>query len=109
MTERRTGMGNGILREGDVGITVHGTGASIDTAIEVADATRALLAEVAREMGVPDGAVKWKIGSVQFQCDGCGLKRPDRPGPDEGWTYADGDDFCPACSSRRTRTGDGVP
>lgn len=84
-------------------ISVHGPGASIDSAIEVGEATKKLLAAIAEEMGVPAGTIKWQIGSVQFKCDGCGLKRPDKPGPDEGWTFADGDDFCPACTATRER------
>lgn len=81
-------------------VGVHGPGASIDTAIEVGERMKDLLAAVAEEMGLGD-AVSWEIGSVQFKCDGCGLLRPDKPGPDEGWTHADGDDFCPACTARR--------
>lgn len=81
-------------------VSVHGPGASIETAIEAGEATKKLLEAVQEEMGVPAGAIEWKIGSVQFKCDGCGLTRPDRPGPDECWTYRDGDDLCPACTAK---------
>lgn len=80
-------------------VSVHGPGASIEAAIQTAEAVKGLLTAVGEEMGVPANAVEWKIGWVQFQCDGCGLRRPDRPRPDEGWTYRDGDDLCPACTS----------
>ena len=84
------------LKGGDLRVSVHGPGASIETAIEAAEATKKLLSSVAEEMGI-DG-VEWKIGSVTFKCDGCGLERPDRPDPNEGWTYRDGNDLCPECS-----------
>ncbi len=80
-------------------IGAHGPGASIESAIEVAEATKKLLGAVADEMGAE--GLEWRIGSVQFKCDGCGLLRPDRPRPDEGWTYADGDDLCPSCTATR--------
>ena len=79
----------------EVRVSLHGPGASIDDALSAATATTALLDEIARTMGDEGG---WKVTSVFFQCDGCGLKRPDRPGPDEGWTYREPDDLCPACS-----------
>lgn len=79
-----------------VSVSLHGPGASIEAAIEAGAALKALLEEVGREVGAE--GVTWRIASVQFRCDGCGLTRPDRPGPDEGWTYSNGDDFCPECS-----------
>ena len=87
------------LKLGELRISVHGPGASIEAAVEVADATKKLLDEVAKNMGIPEGAVAWRIASVQFKCDGCGLLRPDKPSLDEGWTHSDGDDFCPECSA----------
>ena len=84
-----------------VGISVHGPGASIDSAIAAGGAMKRLLDTVGAEMGIPADAVKWEIDSVQFRCDGCGLLRPDKPGVDEGWTYRDGDDFCPDCTQSR--------
>lgn len=82
-------------------ISVHGPGASIETAVQTAEAMKKLLAAVGKQMGVPEGAIEWQIGSVQFACDGCGLLRPDRPEPDEGWSFEDGNDFCPACTVDR--------
>lgn len=59
-----------------------------------------LLGTIAEHLGAPKGARDaWTVTGVYFQCDGCGLRRPDRPAPGEGWAYSDGDDFCPACSS----------
>lgn len=86
-------------RSDGVTVSVHGPGASIDTAIEVGEATKRLLAAIADDMGIE--GVEWTIGSVQFRCDGCGLLRPDKPAPDEGWTHNSGDDFCPACTEAR--------
>ncbi len=88
----------------DLTISVHGPGTSIDTAIEVAEATKRLLTSVGENMGVPADAVKWEIGSVQFKCDGCGLLRPDKPSPDEGWTHENSGDFCPVCTEARRGT-----
>lgn len=97
MTEPRARQdANRETDKGDLTVSLHGPGASIEGAIEAGTAMKKLLEEVAREMGV-EGA-EWRIASVYFKCDGCGLSRPDRPGPDEGWTYSDGDDFCPACT-----------
>lgn len=79
----------------------HGPNASVDDVIAAAQAFRALVAEVGREMGVEGSDLK--ILSVCFKCDGCGLTRADRPSPDEGWTYADGDDFCPDCTRASTK------
>ena len=90
----------GINPEG-LTVSVHGLGASIDTVIRAGEATKALLEAVGLEMGIPEGSVVWETVSVQFRCDGCGLRRPDRPGPGEGWTYAAEHDFCPACSAER--------
>jgi hypothetical protein len=83
-------------KDGSLSVSVHGPAVRIEDAIEAGEATKRLLNAVGREMGHPD--VAWRVASVQFQCDRCGLLRPDRPGPDEGWTYLDGDDLCPACS-----------
>ena len=88
------------MGDGDLHISVHGPKASIETAVEAAEAAKKLLASVAETMGV--SGVEWEIGSVVFKCDGCGLTRPDRPSPDEGWTYQDGDDLCPECSATPT-------
>jgi hypothetical protein len=79
-----------------VRLSVHGPNASIAAAVTAGVALKELYAEVAREMGA-EGA-NLHITAVWFQCDGCGLQRPDRPSPDEGWTYSDGDDFCPTCT-----------
>lgn len=73
--------------------------------MEVAEATKKLLASVAENMGVE--GLEWKIASIQFKCDGCGLLRPDRPGPEEGWTFRDGDDLCPACTAKEHTAADG--
>lgn len=89
--------------EPGVTITLHGEGVTVEDAIEAAQGTKELLLEVGRTMGV-DG-VEWEIGSVQFMCDGCDLRRPDRPGPDEGWTHDDGNDYCPACTAERAPSG----
>lgn len=78
----------------EVRVSLHGPGVTIEDAVKAAGHTKALLTAIGDEMG----AVRWQVTSVTFQCDGCGLKRADRPGPDEGWTYRDGDDLCPACS-----------
>lgn len=86
---------SGEKQSGDVTVSIHGPGATIETAIEVAEATKRLLAAVAAEMG---HTVEWRIGSIQFKCDGCGLLRPDKPGPDEGWTHKDSNDYCPNCT-----------
>lgn len=80
----------------DLTVSLHGPGATIEGAIEAGIATKGLLEEIGREMGVE--GVEWRIASVQFKCDGCGLTRPDRPQPDEGWTYHEGDDLCPSCT-----------
>lgn len=90
----------------DLKIFVHGPGTSIDAAVEVAEASKKLLAAIAKEMDV--SGIRWEITSVQFQCDGCGLLRPDKPGPDEGWTYDEGDDFCPTCSAARAAQSSGA-
>jgi len=79
-------------------ISVHGPGATIDDVIEAGEETKRLLEAIASTMGIPDGAVKWVVQSAEFRCDGCDLRRPDRPSSDEGWTHVDGDDFCPTCS-----------
>lgn len=76
-------------------VSLHGPGVTVDAAIEAAVATKELLEEIGRTMGHD---LKWEVASIQFKCDGCGLTRPDRPRPDEGWTYRDGDDLCPSCS-----------
>lgn len=83
---------------GDSNLTVslHGPGVTVEDATRAGAATKELLEEVGRTMGVD---VEWEVGPVSFVCDGCGLRLPDRPGPDEGWTHRDGDDFCPACSA----------
>ena len=93
-------------RDNRVGLSLHGPGASIEDAIRAGEALKGLLAAVGEEMGMPEGAVTWAISSIQFKCDGCGLLRADRPGPDEGWTYRDGDDLCPACSGGLLASGD---
>lgn len=84
-----------------LGLEVHGEGASIEAAIEAAEAVKRLLDAIAEAKGIPAGALRWRIGSVQFKCDGCGLLRPDRPSPDEGWTFHEGDDYCPICTTDR--------
>ena len=84
--------------DGSFFVELHGPSVTIDDVVRVGEATKELLAEVAHEMGVE--GVEWQIASVQFKCDGCGLTRPARPRPDEGWTYSDGDDLCPECSER---------
>ncbi|MEO7173733.1 hypothetical protein, partial [Flavobacterium sp.] len=78
-------------------VSLHGPGVTIDDAIKAAAATKDLLDAIGREIGVE--GVKWQATSVTFKCDGCGLTRPDRPRQDEGWTYDDGDDFCPSCTA----------
>lgn len=92
--------GQPVLKPGQVAISLHGPGATIDDAVKAGEALKDLLRCVGEEMGIPEGALKWQIGSVQFQCDECGVRRPDRPGPDEGWTHHAGDDLCPDCTAR---------
>jgi hypothetical protein len=83
---------------GESGVTVslHGSAVTIEDAVRAGEATKNLLEALGDDLGVQ---VDWQIVSVQFQCDGCGLLRADRPGPDDGWTHRDGDDFCPTCTS----------
>lgn len=71
--------------------------------MQAGQATKELLAAIGEAEGLD---VQWQVQSVQFQCDGCRLRRPDRPGPDEGWTYDDGNDYCPTCSEARPPTTD---
>lgn len=80
---------------GDVSVTLHGPAASIDETIKAGEALKDLLKAGGAALGAD---VDWQTTAVYFQCDGCGLQRPDRPAPDEGWTYRDGDDLCPTCS-----------
>lgn len=80
-------------------VSLHGEHATIEDAIEVGKQTKKLLEEVGRAMGVE--GVEWLVGSVEFKCDGCDLRRSDRPDPSEGWTYDDGNDYCPECIIRR--------
>lgn len=77
-------------------VSLHGPEVTVDDAVKAAVATKELLEEVGRTMGV-DG-LEWQVASIQFKCDGCGLTRPDRPGPDDGWTYQHENDLCPTCS-----------
>ena len=86
------------MSDNRIELQLRGPGVDIDRTIEAGRALKDLLAVVAEELGAPKDACQWQIESVAFQCDGCGLRRPDRPSPDEGWTYRDGDDLCPACS-----------
>lgn len=81
--------------EDEVRVSLHGPDVTIDDALKVGSSLKDLLHEIGREMGAE---VEWRILSVQFKCDGCGRLRPNRPSPDEGWTYRDGDDLCPSCS-----------
>lgn len=96
-------------RDARVSIALHGPGASIDDAVQAGEALKRLLESVGEVMGVPEGAIEWKTSSVQFQCDGCGLLRADRPDPGEGWTYDDGKDFCPECTALTTGTAEQSP
>lgn len=91
-TEARSDVG---LSETTLSVSLHGPGVTIEDAIEAGSAAKELLEAIGQTVGAE--GVKWQVASVQFQCDGCGLTRPDRPGPDEGWTHHDGDDFCPSC------------
>lgn len=76
-------------REG-IKVSVFGANVTLEGALEVAQAMK----DLAASLGAPV-----EIVSVQFQCDGCGLKRPDKPRREEGWTSRNGEDFCPACSA----------
>lgn len=77
-------------------VSLRGPYVTLDNIIDVAAAIRDL-------MTVAVGA-RAEITGVYFKCDGCGLRRPDRPAPDEGWTYRarDGYDLCPECSIANT-------
>jgi len=77
-------------------VSLHGPHVTIEDAVKAGDATKDLLESVSEHMG---HTVTWRVASIQFQCDGCHVTRPDRPRPDEGWTHREGDDFCPTCSS----------
>jgi hypothetical protein len=79
-----------------VSLSLHGPGVTIGDAAQVGVAGKELMDAIAQEMGVD---AHFEITAIQFRCDGCGLTRPDRPGPDEGWSYVDGEDHCPVCTS----------
>ncbi len=82
-------------------VSVHGPDVTIDSALQVADSIREAFAMTALSMGFSEEEARCSILKVTFRCDGCGLERSDRPGPDEGWSFADNDDFCPACTKAR--------
>jgi len=79
-------------------VSLHGPNVTVGDADEPAQALVALLDLMAEQTGSPTG---WRVGRIEFRCDGCDLRLPDRPPAGSGWTYADGDDFCPACSESR--------
>ena len=89
------------MTDDDLAMSLHGPAVTIEDAIEAGEAMKDLLGAVGRAIGAR--GVEWQIASVQFQCDGCGLTRPNRPGPDEGWTYGDGNDYCPECTTGSPR------
>lgn len=81
-------------------MSLHGPGVTIEDAMQAGLAGKELL-EALTEQVAPGSDLTWEVASVQFQCDGCHLTRPDRPRSDEGWTHHDGDDFCPTCTEAR--------
>ena len=75
-------------------VSLHGPEVTISDAIKAGLATTELLDELGRSVGLK---TRWHIESVQFRCDGCGMTQAERPTPDDGWGYRDGEDFCPTC------------
>lgn len=79
-------------------VRVHGPRVTEATAREVGDRMADLLHDMAESLH-PGADLRWKVGRVDFCCDGCDRRQPfdaDRT----GWAHRGGDDFCPRCEAR---------